>query len=147
MTHTNQPKHLVLYVDDDRDDIALVEEAFSSTVNNIELVTAYDGVDAVTYLNSLSNFDPTPCLIILDVNMPKMNGREALLKIRQMERFKKTPVVLFTTSSMPMDKSFAEKHDAGFVNKPLNTDQMRRITDQFIEHCTEEVKKTVSRRI
>jgi CheY-like chemotaxis protein len=146
MTHSILPKHLVLYADDDKDDIALVEEAFSSSVSNIELVTAYDGAAALSYLGNLSQFDPDPCLIILDVNMPRVNGREALLRIRQMERFNKTPIVLFTTSSMPVDRTFAEKYNAGFVTKPLTTDQMKRITDQFIEHCTDDVKRTVSRR-
>jgi CheY-like chemotaxis protein len=146
MTQSTPPRHLVLYADDDKDDIALVEEAFSVTTDNIELVTAYDGAAALSYLNSLSQFDPDPCLIILDVNMPRLNGKETLQKIRQMERFNKIPIVLFTTSSLPIDKNFAEKYNAGFVSKPLNTEQMRRITDQFIEHCADAVRNTVRRR-
>jgi CheY-like chemotaxis protein len=146
MTQSIPPKHLVLYADDDKDDIALVEEAFSATTDNIELVTAFDGDAALSYLNSLSQFDPDPCLIILDVNMPRLNGKETLQKIRQMERFNKIPVVLFTTSSLSVDKNFAEKYNAGFVSKPLSTDQMRRITAQFIDHCTDEVKNTLRRR-
>jgi CheY-like chemotaxis protein len=146
MTQSIPPRHLVLYADDDKDDIALVEEAFSTTTDNIELVTAHDGVAALSYLDNLSQFDPDPCLIILDVNMPRLNGKETLQKIRQMERFNKIPIVLFTTSSLPVDKIFAEKYNAGFVSKPLSTEQMRRITDQFIEHCTDEVKSTLRRR-
>jgi CheY-like chemotaxis protein len=146
MMQSIPPRHLVLYADDDKDDIALVEEAFSTTADNIELVTAFDGVAALSYLNNLSQLDPDPCLIILDVNMPRLNGKETLEKIRQMERFNKTPVVLFTTSSLTIDKKFAEKYNAGFVSKPLSTEQMRRITDQFIDHCTEEVKNTLRRR-
>jgi len=146
MTQTTPPKHLVLYADDDKDDIILVEEAFSTTTDNIELITAYDGADAIQYLEGLSHFDPNPCLIILDVNMPRINGREALLRIRQMERFNKIPVVLFTTSSMPHDKNFAQKYNAGFVTKPLNTEQMKLITDQFLDHCSDEVRKSVVKR-
>lgn len=146
MTQSIPPKHLVLYADDDKDDIALVEEAFSATADNIELITAFDGVSALSYLNNLSQLDPDPCLIILDVNMPRLNGKETLEKIREMERFNKIPVVLFTTSSLAIDKNFAEKYNAGFVSKPLSTEQMRRITDQFIEHCTDEVKNTLRRR-
>lgn len=146
MTQSIPPKHLVLYADDDKDDIALVEEAFSTAADNIELITASDGAAALSYLNNLSQFDPDPCLIILDVNMPRLNGKETLQRIRQMDRFNKIPVVLFTTSSLPVDKTFAEKYNAGFVSKPLNTAQMQRITDQFIEHCTDEVKSTLRRR-
>jgi hypothetical protein len=64
-----------------------------------------------------------------------------------MERFRKTPVVLFTTSSQHIDKTFAEKYNAGFVSKPLSTAQMRRITDQFIDHCSDEVKNSLRRKV
>src|SRR5215210_2495178 len=120
MTQTIPPTHLVLYADDDADDIKFVEESFSETTNNIELIITYNGLDLLKYLESLNHFDPDPCLIILDVNMPKLNGKETLLKIRQMERFRNIPVVLFTTSSAEYDKMFAKKNNAGFVTKPLD---------------------------
>jgi CheY-like chemotaxis protein len=143
MTQTTPPTHLVLYADDDIDDIRFVEEAFSETTNNVELVTTYNGLDLLKYLHDLDQFDPNPCLIILDVNMPKLNGKETLLKIREIDRFQSIPIVLFTTSSMDHDKNFARKNNAGFVTKPLDGRQMKQITDQFIEHCTDEVKKYI----
>lgn len=143
MTQTTPPTHLVLYADDDIDDIRFVEDSFSETTQNIELVTTYNGLDLVRYLEALSPLDPNPCLIILDVNMPLMNGKEALLKIRQMDRYQHIPVVLFTTSSTDFDKNFAYKHNAGFVTKPLDNRQMRNITDRFIEHCSDEVQKRI----
>lgn len=146
MTQTTPSKHLVLYADDDKDDIRFVEEAFSENILNVELVTVEDGQKAIDYLNRLSVLDANPCLIILDVNMPRLNGKEALLHIREMDRFKNTPVVLFTTSSFPQDKQFAMKHGAGFITKPLNHRQMQRITDQFIEHCDDEIRKNIQRR-
>lgn len=143
MTQTTPPTHLVLYADDDIDDIKFVEESFSETARNVELVTAYNGLDLIRYLEGLNPLDPDPCLIILDVNMPLMNGKEALLKIRQMDRYQNIPIVLFTTSSTELDKSFAAKYNAGFVTKPLDNRQMKNITDQFIDHCTDEVKKHI----
>jgi CheY-like chemotaxis protein len=143
MTQTTPPTHLVLYADDDIDDIKFVEESFSETTQNIELVTTYNGLDLVRYLEGLSQFEPDPCLIILDVNMPLMNGKEALIKIRQMNRYHNIPVVLFTTSSTDFDRNFAKKYNAGFVTKPLDNRQMKNITDRFIEHCTDEVQKHI----
>lgn len=143
MTQTPIPRHLVLYADDDLDDIGFVESAFYESSTNIELITANDGEGALEILNSLTQFDPDPCLIILDVNMPRMNGKETLLRIRQMDRYKSTPVVLFTTSSMKADRKFAEQNNAGFVVKPLDSNQLRVITDEFINHCTDEVKKSI----
>jgi len=143
MTQSTRPTHLVLYADDDPDDIKFVEESFSEATRNIELVTAYNGLDLLKYLQSLNNFDPVPCLIILDVNMPLLNGKETLLRIREMDRFRNVPVVMFTTSSTDFDKTFARKHNAGFITKPLDNTQMRQITNQFIDHCSDEVKKNI----
>ncbi len=147
MTLSPLPKHLVLYADDDPDDIEFVESAFSSSTQNVELVTAYNGKDAIEFLKSLNSFDPDPCLIILDINMPEMNGKETLITIRNMDRFSKVPVVRFTTSSLEQDKKFASKYNAGFVTKPLDAIQMERITDAFIEHCSDEVKKVIRKRM
>jgi CheY-like chemotaxis protein len=145
MTQKTPPTHLVLYADDDADDIKFVEDSFSEATQNIELVTAYNGRDLLRFLYGLNRLDPDPCLIILDVNMPLMNGKETLLKIREIERFRNVPVVLFTTSSTESDKNFARKYNAGFVTKPLDNRQMRRITDQFIDRCSDEVKKNIRR--
>ena len=79
--------------------------------------------------------------------MPVMNGKEALVKIRQMERFEGIPVVLFTTSSQPQDRTFAESYNAGFMTKPLDLKQMEHVTDQFINHCAEEIRKKIRRPI
>jgi CheY-like chemotaxis protein len=145
MTQTTPPTHLVLYADDDADDIKFVEESFSETTENVELVTAYNGVDLIKYLEERKPLDPNPCLIILDVNMPMMNGKETLMKIRNMDRFKSIPVVLFTTSSNEFDKNFAKKYNAGFLTKPLDNSQMKTITEQFIEHCSDEVRQHIRR--
>lgn len=145
MTQTTPPKHLVLYADDDPDDLKFVEQAFCESRLNVELVTMPDGVRTIDYLKSLSVLDPNPCLIILDVNMPKLNGKETLQRIRKMERYESIPVVLFTTSSLEQDRNFAIQHKAGFVTKPLDARQMERITDQFIEHCSDEIKKSIRR--
>lgn len=141
MTEPKLPKHIILYADDDMDDLQLVKEAFTQYANNVEVVTVRDGVEALSYLNNISDGELAPCLIILDINMPKMTGKEALMKLRQLERFKNIPAMLFTTSSMVLDKDFATKYNAGFITKPIDVRQMEVITDKFINHCTQEVQK------
>jgi CheY-like chemotaxis protein len=145
MTKEISTKHFVLYADDDFDDLMLVKEAFSQYSKNVELVTVPDGFHALSYLKNLSDNDPAPCLIILDINMPRMDGKEALVRLREIDRFKTVPAILFTTSSQPTDKDFAEKYDAGFLTKPIDYRQMDVIADQFINHCADEVKKTIRR--
>ncbi len=140
-------KSIILYADDDIDDLQLVQDAFAQYNDHVEVVTATDGVKALSYIESISAYDPAPCLIILDINMPRMNGKEVLMNIREMDRFKDIPVILFTTSSQPQDKAFAAQNKAGFITKPLDIRQMEIITDQFINHCTDEVKRHLKRKI
>ncbi len=147
MTQTTSSKHLVIYADDDIDDLRFVEQAFMDTATNIELVTVKDGSKAIDFLTQLSLRDPNPCLIILDVNMPKLNGKETLQRIRQMKRFEHIPVVLFTTSSMEHDRLFAMQFNAGFITKPLEARQMQRIAEQFIGHCHDGIKSSIAMKI
>jgi len=143
MTKEISTKHFVLYADDDHDDLLLVKEAFSLYSKNVELVTVPDGFHAISYLKNLSEDEPAPCLIILDINMPRMDGKEALVKLRNIDRFKDVPAILFTTSSMPADREFAYKYNAGFLTKPINYKQMDKIADEFIEHCADQVKQNI----
>jgi len=55
--------------------------------------------------------------------------------------------VLFSTSSSTMDKEFAKKYEAGFVTKPLDVSQMEMITELFVEHCRDEIKRTIRKRL
>jgi CheY-like chemotaxis protein len=140
-------KNIVFYADDDVDDLELVQDAFNRYTNNVEVITAKDGVQALSYLKSLNDHTPTPCLIILDVNMPALNGRDVLKKIKDMPPLASVPVVLFSTSSSKMDKEFAKKYDAGFITKPLDVSQMELITELFVEYCSDEVKRTIRKRL
>ena len=143
MTKPAMPKNIVLYADDDSDDLELVQDSFSLYSKNVEVVTMRDGSQALSYLNRLSDDDPLPCLIILDINMPVINGKEVLKNLRDLPRFETVPVVLFTTSSLPQDEKFAKKYNAGFVTKPLDVTQMEVITELFIDHCADEIRKNI----
>lgn len=147
MTKSIPPKNIVLYADDDPDDLQLVRDAFTQYSTNVEVITVRDGTEALAYLKSLGEYDPKPCLVILDINMPRLNGKEALIELRKTEQFENTPVVLFTTSSLPLDKTFAERYKAGFITKPIDARQMELITDNFIEHCTEEIRKNIRKQM
>lgn len=135
---------IVLYADDDNDDLQLLRDAFSQ-YSDVELVTLTDGRQALSYLENLPEEGAEPCLVILDVNMPRINGKEALVRLRQLERYKEVPVILFTTSTNPADVDFAAKYAAGFITKPININQLETIADTFIEFCADEVKKKIRR--
>ena len=140
----NQPdKKTIVYADDDPDDIELLKEAFACMAGTVELVTCSNGAETLHYLKTLSLDEPSPCLIILDINMPILGGKETLSRLREIKLFCETPVVLFSTSSQIQDKEFAKQHNAGFITKPLDIREMAKIADSFIDHCTEEVKKSL----
>jgi CheY-like chemotaxis protein len=143
MTKSTSPGNIVFYADDDIDDLELVKDAFAQYSGDVEVVTATDGSRALSYLNNLTYDNNLPCLIILDINMPVINGKEVLMRLREMDHLQSVPVVLFSTSSQPVDKNFAKKYNAGFITKPIDVKQMAYIADQFIEHCSDEVKSRI----
>lgn len=146
MTMSQPPKSLVLYADDDPDDLALIQDAFSPLFHAVELQTFADGQLLLHYLDTLQPLQPAPCLIILDINMPRMNGKEVLQKLRRQQETQDTPVVLFSTSTLPSEAAFAKKFNAGFVTKPLVTSQIQQIVEELLAHCSEDVKKRLNRR-
>lgn len=143
MTKSLPPKSLVLYADDDPEDVELVSEAFQNYSPNVELMTFPDGIELLNFIETIDRFNASPCLFILDINMPRLNGKETLKRLRRIESFSEIPAVLFSTSSLPSDAVFAKNLNAGFVTKPLRTNQIYMIIDEIIEHCSDEVKKNI----
>src|SRR5438128_1235531 len=115
MTSHSNHKHIILYAEDDLDDLFMVQQALEKYDDTIQLVHASNGFDAFQQLQELHANGTTPCLTILDINMPGMDGKETLIRIRQTDAFHKMTVILFTTSSGDGDKAFAKKWGAEFV--------------------------------
>lgn len=143
MTQSLPPKSIVLYADDDPEDIELVRDAFNAYSQNVELITFSNGIEMLNYIKTIDPFKAAPCLFIIDINMPRLNGKETLMRLRKQKEFAEVPAVLFSTSTMPADATFAHNYNAGFVTKPLHTNQVHQIIDQIIEHCSDEVKKII----
>jgi len=77
MTKPYPPKSIVLYAEDDYDDLLLLQEAFSRYADTVELVHFDDGDQLLSYIQRHASLDPLPCLIILDINMPLVSGKDA----------------------------------------------------------------------
>ena len=132
-------KSFILYAEDDLDDVDLVQQAFSA-YNNIEIVHANNGLEAVEFLMNSDN-DSMPCLILLDINMPVMDGKQALEKIKGDSRFANIPVIMFTTSSSEADKNFAMEMGADFITRPLNYSEVEDLAHEFAIRCNIELTK------
>ncbi len=113
--NSNKP---VFLVEDDQIDRMTIERTFKSLgVKNI-LKTAINGQEGLKALHESSE---PPCLIILDINMPKMNGIEFLRIVKANEEYKKIPVVILTTSNDDKDKNTCYSFGvAGYIIKPID---------------------------
>jgi CheY-like chemotaxis protein len=137
----NATKHIILYAEDDKDDLELVKDAFSQYSDQIEIHHGQDGREALQVLQSLMANDTAPCLIILDINMPGMDGRQTLIQLKQSEKTRHIPVVMFTTSNSRLDKDFAVKWGADFITKPLKFGEVVSLADDFIRRCNISISK------
>ncbi len=113
----------ILLIDDDEVDALNVVRAFSKVKIRNPLFRAHDGLEALAMLrggSGLEKIEPTPKIILLDINMPRMNGIEFLREMRQDPQLKSINVVVLTTSNEDQDKIEAYRLNvAGYVIKPL----------------------------
>lgn len=134
---------LILMADDDLDDCELVDAAFSEIEDRPELRFVEDGEELLEYLCGEGRYSepetaPRPCLILLDLNMPKIDGREALAQIKADPGLRRIPIVVLTTSKAEED--VFRTYDlgvAGYITKPTTFAglvAMSRGIDQYWHH-------------
>ena len=109
----------ILRVEDDSVDAMTVKRALKDLNVTNQLVHSIDGEQALEYLKADDN--KKPCVILLDLNMPKMNGIEFLQAVKEDEKLKKTPVVVLTTSKEQDDVTTSFRFSvAGYMVKPVD---------------------------
>lgn len=127
-------KNKILLIEDDELDIISVQRSLKKLDTEYELHTAYNGIEA---LQMLQNRQVVPDVILLDLNMPKMNGIEFLGLLRGDKHLKGIRVFIMTTSSESADRDLAEELGiSGYIIKPLNyTDNTKRSDsmDAFVQ--------------
>ena len=125
----NNPKPVTfLIAEDDQDDRLLIDEAFKESLVYNSLNFVEDGVELMDYLRHTGKYSnikdfPTPDLILLDLNMPRKDGREALAELKRDSHLRYIPVVVLTTSKAEED--ILRSYDigaAGYVTKPVTFD-------------------------
>ena len=120
----------VLLVEDSEADAVMVEETLLESKLKMELNVVHDGVEAMRYLRKEGKYQSrrVPDLIILDLNLPKKDGREVLAEIKEDDRLKQIPVVVLTTSSAEEDIVRSYKlHANCYITKPLDFNQFAKI--------------------
>jgi len=119
----------ILLVEDNPDDVELTRIAFAEAKLANRLVVVSDGVEALDYLfargtHAARDPDDLPSIVLLDLNLPKVDGREVLQAIRASERTRSLPVVVLTTSAEPFDveASYALGVNS-YIQKPVDFEQ------------------------
>lgn len=116
----------ILLVEDNPGDARLTTEALRETKVGNEVTVVEDGVEALAYLRREDPYAdaPRPDLILLDLNLPRKDGREVLAELKQDPELERIPVVIFTTSHADQDiLSTHELHANGYVTKPVDLEQ------------------------
>ncbi len=135
----NNKVNCVLVIDDDEPTNFLTQMILeeSGCVEHIQI--AQNGPEALAYLVKSENREkdseryPSPDLILLDINMPAMDGWEFLIEYKKLSMSERVIIVMLTTSLFPEDKRKAERMSeiSGFENKPLTTEKFRGILESY----------------
>lgn len=130
----------LLVVEDNDEDFEVLGWILTKTCDiDVSLLRCIDGDDALDFLHQTGEYvdhDPDlPDLVILDLNLPGTSGREVLTQIKQDNRLKTIPVIVFTTSSNPEDIEVCYQSGAnGYMLKPVNLEQLKTSMRLFVDY-------------
>ena len=133
----------VLLVEDSPGDVRLTQEAFRDANSSVHLNVVTDGAEALAFLSRQGVHDqaPRPDLILLDLNLPKMDGREVLARIKNDEALKTIPTVILTTSSDSVDVEKSYQLQANcYLSKPVELTAFERLVKSINEFWLTEAK-------
>ena len=131
-----------LLVDDDRDDTSLFKEVLEEVSPSIIFNSAEDGHQALSFLKKQNN--QLPDIIFLDLNMPRMGGKECLAEIKSDEKLHGIPVIMYTTSSQSKDiEETMQKGAICFITKPTNLKELKNILSTIAGNVHSNLEKTL----
>ena len=130
----NKDNAIILHVDDDEDDLYIIGDALKNAHQSLNIIEANDGHEAISYLEQTEKL---PDLIILDINMPGMDGRETLKILKQHEYWKTIPTVVLSTSSDPLDREFCSSYQVDLVTKPMEITELRKTARVLLDYVVD----------
>ena len=111
-------KRHILWADDDMDDLMLMRHVLQDIGQDYDIAEVSNGQEALDYLENAKRKNDLPSLVILDMNMPVLNGKEALSIIKKDDLLKEIPLVFFTTSNSELDKMYCKRFGVEMITKP-----------------------------
>lgn len=128
-----EKKLRLLYAEDDIDDFESMKDAIGQLTDDFELIHARNGTEVVSFLENAEN--SLPCLLILDLNMPIMNGKEVLMWVKDRDQFENLPVLIFTTSSRQEDVRLCQNYKCSFFRKPTLYRDLLHVAQTILDMC------------
>ena len=128
---------VILLVEDNDNDVELAREGFRMSKLVIDLHHLADGEECMAFLRKKGKYAdaPTPDIILLDLNMPRMDGREVLTEISRDEKLRHLPVVILTTSQEEQEiLKMYKLRCSSYIVKPVNFDQFLRVIQSFSDY-------------
>lgn len=122
-------------MDDDTDDRVIIEDALGRGHSKYKIIAAADGIEALERIDELKARGELPCLVILDVNMPRMDGRDTLERLRADEQTRRIPVVIFSTADTEHQQDFYSAYGVQYFAKPIDYDRFCTIVQRFLSVC------------
>jgi CheY-like chemotaxis protein len=130
-----KPKLLLLVAEDDPDDQFLIQDVIRDACSqDFDTHFVENGVELINYLNMKNDLGRRPNLLLLDLNMPRMDGREALREIKSDPNLLDIPIVVLTTSQVEEDTAYCRSMGvAGYYHKPNSLADLRKIIGELCE--------------
>jgi chemotaxis family two-component system response regulator Rcp1 len=133
----------VLLIEDNLGDVRLMREVLLGLNNSVQLLVASDGVEGISLLRQQGTYiyAPRPDLILLDLNLPRMDGREVLALIKSDERLKTIPTVVLTTSEEEVDIAKSYQLQANcYLTKPVQLEGFEKLVKSISDFWLTKVK-------
>ena len=133
---------VILIVEDNEDDVELMRISFAKSKLKVDLHHAGDGEECMAFLRKEGKFAgaPTPDLILLDLNMPRMDGREVLTEMSRDQHFCHVPVVILTTSAADSEiLSMYKLRCSSYIIKPVDFEKFQRVVQAITDYWFEVV--------
>jgi CheY-like chemotaxis protein len=130
----------ILIVEDSDEDFEVLRRFLQKSSMVVSSSRCVNGEQALAFLYRIGKYQerqssPCPSLIILDLNLPGTDGRDVLRRVKQDNKLKTIPVVIFTTSSNPKDIEECYEYGAnGYIVKPLNFDQLKQVISTLLDY-------------
>lgn len=135
MINANTKACKILHIDDDPDDQQLFTNALRSVSEHSQIIKAVDGSDGLDLLFLMKKSNSLPCMIVLDINMPKLNGRETCIAIKKDEVLSKIPLIILSTSSSILDITFFKALNVEYITKPTEYDHIVDVASAILSQC------------